>query len=275
MNASRLRGLVVGTVSALGIALLCACVGPTPASSRPDPAARAEAPVLAPTGVLRVGVYLGSPTSLVRTADGEARGVAVDLGRAFAQRLGVPVKLVEYPRLALVLDALKAEEVDFTVTNASPARAREMRFSPPLIALELGVLALPASPVKSIDDLDGSGVRVGVAQGSSSQAALTQRLQQSTVVATPTLQAAAALLQRGEIDCFATNKGILHELADGLPGAIVLPGRWGEEHLAIAVPLPREAGMSEVARFAEAVRADGSVQRAADRAGLRGTIAVR
>ena len=42
---------------------------------------------LAPTGKLRVGVYPGSPTSLVRGPSGEARGVTVDLGRALAERL--------------------------------------------------------------------------------------------------------------------------------------------------------------------------------------------
>ena len=269
-------------LAALALAGLVACAAPTAPPPPPPPAlppaagpaATTAASALAPTGTLRVGVYLGSPTSLVRTADGLSVGVAVDLGRELAQQLGVPHRLVEYPRLAAVLEALKTGDVDFTVTNASAARAKEMRFSPPLVALELGVLALPASPVRSIADLDRSGIRVGVAQGSSSQAALTKRLTQASVVAAPNLQAAAEMLRRGDIDCFATNKAILHEMADGLPGASILPGRWGEEHLAIAIPIAHEAGLPEVVRFADAVRADGRVQRAAQRAGLRGALAL-
>jgi polar amino acid transport system substrate-binding protein len=251
-------------VLAAAILAGCAAVAPTP-----GPEVRTA---LAPTGKLRVGVYLGSPTSLVRDAAGEARGVSVDLGRALAQRLGVPYEQVEFARLALVLDALKAGSVDFTVTNATPARAAEMAFTEPLVNLELGLLVMPGSRVTAVDGVDRPGIRVGVAQGSTSQATLSRQLQQAQVVAAPSLKAAAEMLARGEIDCFATNKGILWEMADGLPGARILDGRWGLEHLAIAVPKGRDAGMAYLREFARDARESGLVQRAAQRAGLRGTV---
>jgi hypothetical protein len=75
------------------------------------------------------------------------------------------------------------------------------------------------------------------------------------------------------IDAFATNKGILFQLADGLPGARVLDGRWGTESLAIAVPKGREPGKEWLARFAVSVREQGLVGKAAERAGLRGLAA--
>lgn len=78
------------------------------------------------------------------------------------------------------------------------------------------------------------------------------------------------MLRSGAIDAYATNKAILFELGDGLPGARVLDGRWGLEHLAIAVPKGRGRS-SFLAAFADAVRRDGEVERAAQRAGLRGT----
>ena len=60
---------------------------------------------LAPTGVLRVGVYPGSPTSLVRDPKtGKSAGVALELGQALGKQLGVPVQVVEFSRLSLVLD---------------------------------------------------------------------------------------------------------------------------------------------------------------------------
>lgn len=226
--------------------------------------------LLAPTGELRVGVYLGSPTSLVRDGAGQAHGVAVELGQALAAQLGVPYRQVEFPRLALVLEALKAGDVDFTVTNATTARARDMNFSDPVIALELGLLVPGGSPITIIDEMDRPGRRIGVTQGSSSQTALTARLRGATLVAAPTLDAAAKQLASGAIDAFATNKAILFQMADGLPGARVLPGRWGVEHLAIAIPKGREAAMDEVRRFAQQAAASGLVQRAAERAGLRG-----
>jgi polar amino acid transport system substrate-binding protein len=231
-----------------------------------------EARILAPTGTLRVGVYLGSPTSLVRPGAGDDRGVSVDIGKELARRLGVPYAQVEFARLALVLDALKAGQVDFTVTNATPARAAEMNFTAPLIELELGYLVLPGSRVAALDDVDRPGVKVGVSQGSTSQGTLARLYKNATVVPAASLPVAGQMLAGGAIDAFATNKAILFEMADTLKGARVLDGRWGLEQLAIAVPKGREDGMVYMRRFADSVKSEGLVKRAVERAGLRGTV---
>ena len=104
---------------------------------------------------------------------------------------------------------------------------------------------------------------------------LSRELKHAQVVPAPSLQAAGQMLRQRELDAFATNKGILYELADAVPGARVLDGRWGLEHLAIAVPKGREAAAPWLRAFAESARADGLVQAAAQRAGLRGTVDVR
>jgi len=59
-------------------------------------------------------------------------------------------------------------------------------------------------------------------------------------------------------------------MSDELPSARVLDGRWGLEHLAIAIPKGRDAGMGYLRAFAEQARSEGLVTRAAERAGLRG-----
>ena len=92
-------------------------------------AARAQDPAafVAPTGTLRIGVYRGSPTFMVTTSRSkEAHGVSFDLGHALARRLGVPPRVVEFPRIADVVEAIARGDVDFMVTNASPARARTL-----------------------------------------------------------------------------------------------------------------------------------------------------
>ena len=231
--------------------------------------------VLAPTGTLRIGVYPGSPTSMVRSAGSdEMRGLSVELGRELARRLGVPSEVIVFQRVAEVVDALKGGRADFTITNATPARAQDVDFTPPLVALELGYLALPGSPVQSLADVDRPGMRIGVTQGSTSQGVLTRELKRARVVPAPSLQAAGEMLQRREVDAFATNKAILYELADGLSGARVLEGRWGLEHLAIAVPKGRDAAADYLRDFADTVRKQGLVGSAAARAGLRGTAEV-
>ena len=255
--------------------LLLAAIAVLAACATAPTAAPTVRQALAPTGTLRIGVYPGSPTSMVRSAgNDEMRGLSVELGRELARRLDVPSEVIVFQRVAEVVEALKGGRADFTITNATPARAQDVDFTPPLVALELGYLALPGSPVQSLADVDRPGMRIGVTQGSTSQGVLTRELKQARVVPAPSLQAAGDMLQRREVDAFATNKAILHELADGVSGARVLEGRWGLEHLAIAVPKGREAAAGYLRDFAGAVRKQGLVSSAAARAGLRGTAEV-
>jgi polar amino acid transport system substrate-binding protein len=252
--------------AAIGMPLLVAgCAATAPAV---DPAV---ARVLAPTGTLRVGVYPGSPTSLVvNPKTGERAGVAMELGQALGNRLGVPVQVVEFGRLALVLDALKAGAVDFTFTNATEARAKDMAFTPPVIRLELGYLVPPGSAIGS-RRCGPRANRVGVAEGSSSQGVLTRTFKQAVVVPVASIKLGQELLRQGKLDAFATNKGILFEMSDDLPGFRVLDGRWGLENLAIAIPKGREAALPYVGQFAQDVQASGQLQAIITRAGLRGT----
>ncbi|MFC5496903.1 transporter substrate-binding domain-containing protein [Caenimonas terrae] len=259
------------TLAALlgGAALLAACAI---APSTVAPAAARAA--LAPTGTLRVAVYPGSPTSLVEPAPPAAmRGVSVDLGRSLAARLGVPAQVVVYPRLAEALAAVQRGDADFTITNATEQRAKLVDFAPTLVDLELGVLVHSSSRVTAADKMDEPGVTIGVSQGSSSERVLGGRFRQAKLRSFPTLDAARAALRLGEIDGFATNKAILFEQAQRLPGSRVLDGRWGSEHLAPAVPKGRDAGMPFLRAFADDVRRNGELVRASERAGLRGTAA--
>lgn len=264
------RHSVVLALASVALAGCTTALAPQAASA---PAAARTA--LAPTGTLRVAVYAGSPTSLVAAAPpAEMRGVSVDLGRAFAAWLGVPVQVDVYPRLAEALAALQRGEADFTITNATAERARVLDFAPPLVDLELGVLVPPGSPIAAVERMDAVGVTIGVSQGSSSERVLGARFTQARLRSFPSLDAARSALVAREIDAFATNKGILFELAERVPGARVLDGRWGTEHLAPAIPQRRgDAALAALRSFTERVRSNGELTRAAERAGLRGTVA--
>ena len=225
---------------------------------------------LAPTGSLRVGVYPGSPTSLVQNASGQRAGVALELGQFMGQQLGVPVQVVEFVRVAEIIDAIQRGQVDMTFTNATAARAKEIDFTSPMVQLELGVLVPSNSSIRSFADVDKQGVRLGVSQGSSSQSVLGQRLKQTTLVPVPSLEVAASKLQSKDLDAFATNKGILFELNEKLSGFQVLQDRWGLENLAIAIPKGRQDALPFLNVFAQKVRESGQLDLMIKRAGLRG-----
>ena len=229
---------------------------------------------LAPAGKLRVGVYPGSPYSMVRDrVSGEMQGIAIELGKALATRLDVPYEQVEFGRPAEIYEALKAGQIDITIVNQTPARAEEFAWSPPLMLIELGFLAAAGLPAATPADVDRPGVRVGVTQGGTMNGVLARELKNASVVPAATLKDGIEMLAANRIDAYATNKANLFEMSDALPGSRVLDGRWGLEHLAMAIPKGRDAGLAYLRGFVEEAKSDGLVARAAARVGLRGAAA--
>lgn len=208
---------------------------------------------------------------IIDAKSGQKIGIALDLGRELAREIGVPVEVVEFRRIAEVIDALQIGAIDFTFTNASAARAKLVDFTPPLLQIELGYLVPASSAMRAVSDVDRAGIRVGVSEGSSSQATLTREYKQASIVAAPSLKAAREMLQRGLLDAFATNKAVLHELNSELSGFRILDGRWGVENMAIAIPKGRDHGMLAVRTFAERAKRSGLLQSLVEKAGLRGT----
>jgi polar amino acid transport system substrate-binding protein len=225
--------------------------------------------VLAPSGKLRVGLYPGTPTSILVSQTEDPRGVGYDLGKELARQLGVPYEPVVFTRNAEVLDAVKTGHVDAAFTNASAARVKEMDFGPAYLESDLGYLVAKNSKVAKPEDVDVKGIRVGVTASSSSDAVLSRELKNAEVVRVPAISLVPGLLAAGSIHVFATNKATLFELAEQAPGAKVLEGRWGVERHAIAIPKGRDQGMSFIRKFTEDMKTQGLVDAAIVRSGLR------
>jgi polar amino acid transport system substrate-binding protein len=229
----------------------------------------------APSGALRVGIFEGSPLSMIRDrASGEMRGLGHDLGAEFARWLGVRVDYVSFQRIAEVIDAMKQGRVDFALSNATPARAVDVDFSPTLISLELGYLVAARSALTSADALDASGMRIGVTRGSTSERTLPAKFCHARVVPAENARAAIQMLESGALDVFATNKPTLYEMSDAMEGGRILPGNWGLEHIAIAIPKGRPQTMEALRRFVSDVRDNGVLEQFTQRAGLRGAATV-
>jgi polar amino acid transport system substrate-binding protein len=226
---------------------------------------------LAPSGKLRVGVYADSPFSMVRDPlSGEMKGIAVEFGKALAMRLDVPYEQIEFRRPAEIYEAMKVGHIDMTIANATPARADEFAWSPPLMLIELGFLIHSGSPVATPADVDRPGVRVGVTQGGTMNSALARELKNAVLVPAATLKIGIEMLSEHKVDVYATNKANLFEMSDALPGSRVLEGRWGVEHLAVAIPKGRDAGFAYVRAFAENAKTEGLIAHAAAQVSLRG-----
>jgi polar amino acid transport system substrate-binding protein len=229
---------------------------------------------LAPLGRLRVGVFAGSPLSMVvDRRSGERCGLCYDLGAEFAKRLGVPVEYLTLQKVADVIGTMKAGGVDFTVSNATPVRGADVDFTQTLLSLELGYLVPGRSPLTAAGELDRAGMRIGVTKGSTSERTLPAKFGQARVVPAENVRTAMDMLNDGALDVYATNKPTLFEMSDSMQGARVLAENWGLEHVAIAIPKGREAAMDALRGFVTDVPSSGLLVQFEKRVGLRGAVA--
>ena len=98
-------------------------------------------PPLTSDGKLRMGLYKGSPTSLLpgKTLE-DSRGVGLEIGKALAEDFNLAFTPIIFEKNADVLSAAKQGRVDLIFTNASPERANEFAFSEMVLKIEKGYL---------------------------------------------------------------------------------------------------------------------------------------
>jgi polar amino acid transport system substrate-binding protein len=259
----RIRVLLVAV---LGVALIgCASV-----DSKPSADARAA---LAPTGKLRVGVYLGNPLSVVRDPNSqEMKGAGFELGQQLARRMEVPFEPVVYPSVGALLEGAKSNQWDVALFQVSPSRAKDFDFTPPIVEIELGYLVPSDSRLTSAADADAAGIRVAVQNKSQSDAILSRLLTRATLVRVGGLAAAMEVVKSGKADAIATIKPSLFELSRQFPGSRVLEGRFAQEYIAMAIPKGRDAGVPYARTFVEEAKSQGLVRAAVEKSGARGAV---
>ena len=229
------------------------------------------AAAVAPTGQLRVVLNIGNPVLASKDpATGEVHGVTVDLGRALATKLGVPVVLVEYPNVARIVEGARSGAWDIAFLAINPARAGDMDFTPPYMEVEDTYLVPTGSPIHTTADADRPGIRIAVPRRSAPDVFLSSRLQQASLVRGDTEAAAFELLRSGQADAFAANRNSFATFTAGLAGYRALDDYFLAVPMALAVPKGRANALAAVSVLLEEAKAAGDVQRAIERAHLLG-----
>ncbi len=247
--------------------LLTGCAG---ISTAPTPEARQA---LAPTGKLRVGLQLGSPHNVVRnSASGEMKGVAFDLGRELARRMGVPFEPVLYPSVGALLESGKSGAWDVAFVGFSPERAKEWEFTALHLEIEFGYLVAGGSSISTMADVDRPGIRVAVQEKSQPDIFVSRTLKNAVVVRAPSLAGTLEMLKSGRADVIFSIKPSLFEVSNQLPGSRVLDDRPGVDPHAMAMPKGREPGVAYARKFIEDAKSEGLVKTAIERAGIRGAV---
>lgn len=237
--------------------------------------ARAQAPsastTLAPTGKLRAALIASNPVLVTRRPDGTLGGVSVAVARALAAHLNVPVEFKPYDNPARYNESLATDEWDIGLAARDPSRADHLAFSVTFMEVDNGYVARPGAAPSSAEEVDRAGVKIAVAQGSAPHAVLRRLIKNAEIVPVPGgFEPAREALASGRSDVYGENLHLAHRIADALPGARVLPGRFNVVQMAIGVRKRAAAALPTVDESVNAIRSDGTVQKAIAEAGLQG-----
>ena len=226
---------------------------------------------LAPTGVLRAGVNLGNFLLVTgRTASGDPEGVSPDMARAIADRLGVPVRYVPFPRPGQLADAVGTDAWDIGLIGAEPQRAEKIAFTAAYCEIEATYLVPAGSPIRSLAEVDRPGVRIAVTARAAYDLWLERNIHQATLVRTDTIDSAFTTFKDDGLEVLAGLRPRLLTDAEALPGSRILDGSFTAVQQAIGTARANEAGAAFLREFVEEAKASGLVAGFIERHKVRG-----
>jgi len=226
---------------------------------------------LAPTGALRAGINLSNFLLVTgKSPAGDPEGVAPDMAREIATRLGVPVKYVTFNSPGELADQAGKGVWDVGLIGAEPQRAETIAFTAAYVEIEATYLVPAGSRLKTIAEVDATGVRIAVAGRSAYGLWLERNIKHAELVRADSLAGATEQFLRGKFEALAGLKpGLLADL-EKLPGARIIEGKFMSVQQAIGTAKKNTAGAAYLRGFVEEAKASGLVARLIERHKVRG-----
>jgi len=212
---------------------------------------------LAPAGRLRAAINVANPV-LVQTdpATGAPGGVTVELARELGRRLNVPVELKQFDAAGKSFEAMKAGSLDIVFLAIEPVRAAEVAFTAPYVIIE-GVYMVPKdSSIKSNEEVDRAGIRIGVNKASAYDLFLSRSLKHATLVRG---EGPIDHLVGQKLEVVAGVKQPLAAYVKAHPDMRLLDGRFMEIRQAMGTVKGRDVGARYLHAFIEELKASGFV----------------
>jgi polar amino acid transport system substrate-binding protein len=226
---------------------------------------------LAPTGVLRAAINMSNFLLVsARDAEGGPVGVAPDMAAAVAEKLGVPVRYVPYPRPGELADAAGSGAWDIGLIGAEPQRAEKIAFSTAYCEIQATCLVQPGVDITAMEQVDRPGVRIAVAARAAYDLWLERNIRHATLLRAPSLDASFALFVKEKTEVLAGLRPKLIEDQAKLPGARLLDGHFMAVQQAIGTAKANAAGAAFLDAFVAEAKATGLVARLIAKHGVQG-----
>jgi polar amino acid transport system substrate-binding protein len=226
---------------------------------------------LTPHGVLRAGINLSNFLLVTgRNLSGDPEGIAPDMAREIAARLGVAVAYVPFASPGELADAAGNDIWDIALIGAEPQRAQSIGFTPAYVEIEASYLVPATSEFTSVDEVDQSGVQIAVTTRSAYGLWLARNIEHAALVHSQTHALAHGHFVDKQLDALAGLKPQLLSDVDRLPGARILDGRFTVIQQAVGVAPCNEAAYRFLCAFIEEAKASGLIARLIERHRVRG-----
>jgi polar amino acid transport system substrate-binding protein len=224
------------------------------------PMSQAIVSELAPHGVLRAAINLGNALLVTgRSASGDPEGVAPDMAKAIAERLGVAVKYVPFARPGELADAAGTDAWDIGLIGAEPARAEKIAFTPAYVEIEATYMVPPGSPLQSLAQVDQAGIRIAVSARSAYDLWLERNIKHAELLRANGLDGAYELFVQDKLDVLAGLRPRLLSDVKKLPGARILDGQFTAVQQAVGTARSNAAGATFLRDFVEEAKRSGLV----------------
>ncbi|WP_407062374.1 transporter substrate-binding domain-containing protein [Bradyrhizobium sp.] len=228
---------------------------------------------IAPTGKLRVAIGISAAGGAYwsrKTENGYA-GVPVELGKAMADQLGLPVEYVPFPNSGQITDAAAKGAWDVSFLPEDAERAKKISFGPIYEVAEATYIVKAGSTIKDYASLDQPGVNVAAVNNTTTMRGAVAHLKNAKVTGYQTFDEIFNLLKDGKIDAFALSRDQLNALAKKIPGTRVLDETFKQTITAVAVPLNHPLSLQYASKFLTDAKTNGLLRKAFDDNGLKDT----
>ena len=230
---------------------------------------------LAPKGFLRAGINLSNFLLVSgKTASGDPEGVSPSMARAIADRLGVRVQYVPFPRPGELADAVGTDTWEIGLIGAEPQRAEKIAFTAAYAEIEATYLVPAGSKLNAIPDVDRAGVRIAVTARSAYGLWLERNIRNAELVQSGSLDSAYEQFVRDGLDALAGLRPRLLEDVKKLPGARILEGQFAAVQQAVGTASGNKEAAAFLRDFVEEAKASGLVAELISRFGMQGRLKV-
>jgi polar amino acid transport system substrate-binding protein len=231
---------------------------------------------LAPTGKLRVAIAVApAPSAQFAIKDeksGGYRGVAVILGNALANKLGVAAELVVHNGSGEIQNSAADNKWDVAFLPVDEERKKFVDFGNAYHLLQSTYLVAPGAKIATVAEANAPGMRIGGVANTATFRTSNKTAPQATHVSFDKTDAAVAALRDGQVDALAFSRESLTGLQPKVPGSRILDGGFLNSTTSIAVPKGRPQALAYVTEFIEEAKASGLVRQAFDEMGLNSSV---